>query len=445
MTSLADANALADALVYTDEHVAELKAEVEVALAKNGVGYPKADDATRTELAEAAELDAAVVGNKVYVQTLEEALSAYKTSTNIQLPEDGKAYVISSVQPGATDFYFTINASNALELTETKPTSNEGFFICKKVGEKYAFVNANGGYLAFKGTGGTGWKETYAAGDHGCDFYVISANDLDHEKAFGTVAVVGQPNASQYTSFTVNSSKSFNQYSRAFDNLYIEIDGGWSTVQRIEEVATYPATTVNISAEISGVGNVATYSAKYPTVLPAGVTAYYATDNFAEGGVTTVEMTPLAGEAIPANTGVVLVSESAQEGVDMLPATTETIAAFEEGKETNYLDNSAGADKDLSAETGNVYILANSGDGVGFYALDATAGATIGMNKAYLVLPTAGAVKMKFGGNLTGIDAVENGELTTDDAPVYDLSGRKVANPAKGGVYIKNGKKYIVK
>ena len=30
------------------------------------------------------------------------------------------------------------------------------------------------------------------------------------------------------------------------------------------------------------------------------------------------------------------------------------------------------------------------------------------------------------------------------DAATFDLSGRKVANPAKG-LYIKNGKKFIVK
>ena len=47
-------------------------------------------------------------------------------------------------------------------------------------------------------------------------------------------------------------------------------------------------------------------------------------------------------------------------------------------------------------------------------------------------------------GETTGIE--ENYEFGTmnSDAATFDLSGRKVANPAKG-LYIKNGKKFIVK
>ena len=33
----------------------------------------------------------------------------------------------------------------------------------------------------------------------------------------------------------------------------------------------------------------------------------------------------------------------------------------------------------------------------------------------------------------------------TDGDTVYDLSGRRVVNPARGGIYIRNGKKYVVK
>jgi hypothetical protein len=31
------------------------------------------------------------------------------------------------------------------------------------------------------------------------------------------------------------------------------------------------------------------------------------------------------------------------------------------------------------------------------------------------------------------------------NAPIYDLSGRRVMNAVKGGIYIQNGKKFIVK
>ena len=46
---------------------------------------------------------------------------------------------------------------------------------------------------------------------------------------------------------------------------------------------------------------------------------------------------------------------------------------------------------------------------------------------------------------VTGIDSMDNGQLTIDNEEVYDLSGRKVTNPQKNGVYIVNGKKSIIK
>ena len=47
--------------------------------------------------------------------------------------------------------------------------------------------------------------------------------------------------------------------------------------------------------------------------------------------------------------------------------------------------------------------------------------------------------------HVTGINSMDNGQWTMDKEEVYDLSGRKVTNPHKGGVYIVNGKKSIIK
>ena len=46
------------------------------------------------------------------------------------------------------------------------------------------------------------------------------------------------------------------------------------------------------------------------------------------------------------------------------------------------------------------------------------------------------------GGPSTGITSVESTDNA--DAPVYNLSGMKV-KPVSGGLYIRNGKKYIAK
>ena len=45
------------------------------------------------------------------------------------------------------------------------------------------------------------------------------------------------------------------------------------------------------------------------------------------------------------------------------------------------------------------------------------------------------------GSDTTGINAVDSGQLTDDN--YYDLQGRKVAKPTRGGIYIHNGKKVI--
>ena len=46
------------------------------------------------------------------------------------------------------------------------------------------------------------------------------------------------------------------------------------------------------------------------------------------------------------------------------------------------------------------------------------------------------------GGNVTGIDDITTGD-TDAETPLYDLSGRRVQNATKGGIYIRNGKKII--
>ena len=86
----------------------------------------------------------------------------------------------------------------------------------------------------------------------------------------------------------------------------------------------------------------------------------------------------------------------------------------------------------------------NTSNGIGFFT-PADAMTSIGKNKAYLNASAVGsesAIVLNFEDVTTGISLTEiNGE----NAPVYDLSGRRVLRTVKGGLYIQNGKKYIVK
>ena len=45
--------------------------------------------------------------------------------------------------------------------------------------------------------------------------------------------------------------------------------------------------------------------------------------------------------------------------------------------------------------------------------------------------------------SITGIEAIR--QSTVEDGSVYDLQGRKLNGPLKSGIYIRNGKKFVVK
>ena len=68
-----------------------------------------------------------------------------------------------------------------------------------------------------------------------------------------------------------------------------------------------------------------------------------------------------------------------------------------------------------------------------------------GMRAYFLLANSATAAKLNFGGELTGIDAVDNGEAVMT-GKVYNLNGQYVGNCLEGlkkGVYVVNGKKVL--
>ena len=209
----------------------------------------------------------------------------------------------------------------------------------------------------------------------------------------------------------------------------------YSTAFLFEET-TYPNTvTFNNVSDVEGVSNLATFSAPFATVVPTDVTAYYvSTADNSKATMKAIE----AGKAIPAKAGVILTSTTGDKAT-MIPATTETAADLTGNK----LGNSAGAAKTITADD-HAYILSAVDGQTAFYK--GKANTTLGMNKAYLTLNEAGApeaISMNFGGNVTGINQIVNAEQ--NNAPVYDLTGRRVVRTVKGGLYIKGGNKFIAR
>ena len=109
------------------------------------------------------------------------------------------------------------------------------------------------------------------------------------------------------------------------------------------------------------------------------------------------------------------------------------------GDNVNYL---------LNAQGTNV-VTGETVTGIAFYRASKTA--KLGPNKAYLPMAKSAGAKMSMvfvddeveNSETTGITAV-NVKHTGDDA-FYTLSGVKVERPTESGIYIKNGKKVIIK
>ena len=191
----------------------------------------------------------------------------------------------------------------------------------------------------------------------------------------------------------------------------------------IEEVTVLP---VKVSA-----AGYATLYAPVALTLPAELKAYTVTVNGESAMLNEIE-----GGVIPANTGVVL------EGTE--GDYTLTIG----GEATAVVGNDLLGTVAASYITADAYALGLVDGEVGFYTAtkNQQEGASWLNNGFKAYLPKTGlaaTLRFNFGGNTTAIESVLIG--TDANAPIYDLSGRRVNNAVKGGIYIVNGKKVYIK
>ncbi len=161
-----------------------------------------------------------------------------------------------------------------------------------------------------------------------------------------------------------------------------------------------------------------------------GVTAYKITEATPKK-ITMVEVDKVAkGEAVMLK-GSGTVQLTRTTGAEAF--TDNKMLACSDGKVTgNGVDGVTNTD---------VYVLGNGKNGLGFYMLKGTLQA----GKGYLrVTEEAGNAKQSFIGFevVTGVNAIEIKDA--DDAAIYNLQGIRVAHPQKG-IYVKNGKKFIIK
>ena len=181
---------------------------------------------------------------------------------------------------------------------------------------------------------------------------------------------------------------------------------------------------------------ICTYSSTKAFRVPAGVTAYYAKEKDARH---IVRLKAVPDGIVPANQGVLLVG-----AVNKTQAMLDVDYRTEATADVNNFSNTASSPTPMGA---NCYILAQTAEqGIGFY--HATPGTNLSQGKAYLDFSGSPvrAFTLSFGDDdvTTGISNIE-ADGNAEKAPVYDLSGRRIAEPYGRGIYIKNGKKYFVK
>lgn len=147
-----------------------------------------------------------------------------------------------------------------------------------------------------------------------------------------------------------------------------------------------------------------------------------------------LDMNEIEGN-VPANQGVIL---KAAMGVSEVTVKVVNTA--------DAIDNDLKGTNAEMTDLSQVYVFGRDKDTrhVGFY--NASGDAPLPANRAYLDKPAqeaVNAVAMNFGdGTVTNINTAITAQ-STDNAPIYDLSGRRVQRTVKGSLYIKGGRKFM--
>ena len=420
-------------------------------IARPRVGYPAPDsDVATTLLAAIGDMTSyATFSTNFNADTYLSAKAAYESNTNVMMPEDGKAYYIHSIQQEGDGYLLTHTAEDQLmtKVYEANSNDDNDKFVCHRLSDgKYIFVSpVSGEYVCWRGyNAGYNNDKGFTDADKGyvsnfCNFTLESRAG----NAPGTFTIMASRNENkpnEFVTFTVCSPKvkeDSNNAIKACDPGQMIANGNavawtssYSNLFRLEEADyTYNNVTLN---EADG-ANWATLYLPFSTVIPENVEAYTANLNDT-GDKLTLTLSLVDGNTLPKATAVVLYSTTQTQAV-FAPSTESGTAV-----ENNALQGTMSTTQKRGEN--NIYALSGAfNEGIGFYPYIAE---TLPAGKAYIVLngTSAPALLFDFGGEVTGIDAAAT--AAASDAPVYDLSGRRVAGTTKG-LYIVGGKKVLVK
>ena len=244
----------------------------------------------------------------------------------------------------------------------------------------------------------------------------------------------------------INSTNNFTDETAAVFTLANDV--AYGTFRQNKDLKLTQAYTLSI-----GTAGAATlvlpFTSTIPTT-PSGLTCYKLTYDGGDNITATAEESTLGANK------PVLVIGTASTSYKFVSTATSGDAATGSGQTSAYgnMYGNYGASWTVPEQTDSKdnYILQNKASGLGFYKV-VEGQNTLSPYRAYLSASfTSGSsarafLGIRFGGDITDIQAVENEEtgFNDDDAPVYNMSGMLMqgGNLPKG-IYVKRGKKFVV-
>lgn len=399
--------------------------------------------------------DAARLYNNLYVKVSE--LPAGAIGANSYLEDGNNLETLKSQYAAVTAEGYTTEQVNALAETMNKVNAAAANETTVKAGKYYRLYNAQDKkFLCVRATNNAQMTTdasmgkavssvvTFAEAETGRFRMMVEGKTFGKRIQDNKAITLEEDNSGAKGSYAVaHTGTTFTFYdyaSNVSDRSYLHCNNagdagnvvGWEALGKISPSYWHVIEATDVEIDMTAQGDKKYASAYLPFGVSnvAGATAYTGALNAEKN---TIDMT--ATTSVPANTGFVLVGTENKA--------TLTIGTADAISGTNALTGSNFNTALTDATRANYLVFGVNENKVGFYK-PASALTSIPANKAYINASaiTGSAIALNFGNTVTGINAatINNGE---NNAPIYDLSGRRVWAPVKGGLYIQNGKKLV--
>ena len=365
--------------------------------------------------------------------TMADVLNLVNTDlpTSVTIDEN-KYYRLVCVSPKTGNKDANENLSDPTYTTLTRGTNNvvTAPFSKGNVDQIWKFEKTEGGYY-LKNMNGNGYLNNVRAGNARAnlvgtpsDKFEIKEGSISTQKA---LHVVGEPDKQcLFAENHPNEPAKGDPYAVAGWYEGPDYSNGawaWKFVEAddievaLNTVESKSYATAYLPFGVSAVSGAKAYTAAEPA---NGQTVMTETANFAK------------------ETGVLLVSDEAADKAVL------TIGDVEGATNTSALKGTLLAKDITGAQTKYLVFGKNKANEteVGFFEPSTTV-TSIPANRAFFADAEDSAIALNFG-NVTAVNNVVAGNANAN-APIFDLSGRRVVKAVKGGLYIQNGKKYIVK